>query len=404
MSYLIIGNGPAGVSAIERIREIDSQGKIVLVSGENNPPYSRIMIPEYMTAEVEEEKLFYRGTNFYEQHNVDIRQGCKVTKIIPPKKMVLLDNGEKINYNRLLIASGSRPVVPPWVDTGIKGIFTLWNKADSEVISGYLGEAKKAVIIGGGLVGLQSARALCTRGMEVTVIEKMARLMPLQLDTIASDILLQAAEKQGIEIYLNTEVLALENKEGKITGVSIKDKTIPADLVLITIGVKPNLEMIAETGLEWDRGLLTDECMQTNIPGIYAAGDVVQSSCRLSGKKTMRALWLSAVQQGKVAGSNMAGREECYVGSIALNSIQLFGLAIISQGQIEAINGIEEKILKYPNSGLYQKIFYEKGNLQGFIFVEDIQQAGVLYHKLGQPFSVGYWGKVQLLEEDEMLV
>jgi NAD(P)H-nitrite reductase large subunit len=239
--------------------------------------------------------------------------------------------------------------------------------------------------------------------MKVTVIEKMERLMPLQLDAVASDILLQATERQGIDVCLNTEVLALENKAGRVTGVCIRERIIPADLVLVTIGVKPNLEMTTETALERDRGLLTNEYMQTNISGIYAAGDVVQSFCQLSGKKVMRALWLSAVQQGKVAGANMAGREERYAGTIALNSIQLFGLSIISQGQIEAINGIEGKILKYSNSGLYQKIFYQKGKLEGFILVGDVQQAGVLHHKLGQPLYTGYWGKVRVLEEDEIL-
>ncbi|NLI92451.1 MAG: NAD(P)/FAD-dependent oxidoreductase [Peptococcaceae bacterium] len=392
MAYLIIGNGPAGVSAIERIREIDPQGKIMLVSRENNPPYSRIMTPEYMISEVDEENLFYRGTGFYERYSVETRLGCKVKAIVPEKKTVILENQEEIGYKRVLIASGSRPIVPSWADTGIKGVFTLWDKADSVVINQQLGETKEAVIIGGGLVGLQAARALSARKIKVTIIEKMKQLMPLQLDTIASSLLLQAVMKQGIDVHLDTEVLSLESQNGKITAVATKDQTIPADLVIVAIGAKPNLEMTVGTALERDKGLITNEYMQTNIPDIYAAGDVAQAYCRLTGEKTVRALWLSAVQQGKVAGANMAGRQERYLGSTAMNSIQLFGLSIISQGRIEALQETDEIILKYQDRGVYQKLVCEDGRLIGFILVGDVRQAGVLHYKLGQSLFSGYWG------------
>lgn len=408
MSYLIIGNGPAGVSAIARIREIDPTGRIILISAEDNPPYSRMLTPEYMTGEVGEERLYYRGSDFYEKYQVETRLGAKVTKIIPSDKTVLLADGEKIAYARLLIAAGSRPLVPSWADnTGLKGVFTLWKKQDSEAINSHLRETGKAVIIGGGLVGLQCARALSTRGIKVTVIEKLPRLMPLQLDETASALLQQAAEQRGIEILLNTEVLSLEREGGRVTGVGTKEGIVPADLVLVAIGVKPNLEMAWETGLKMDRGLLTDERMQTNIPGIYAAGDVVQSTCLLSGQKTVRALWLCAVRQGKVAGANMAGVEEYYAGSVALNSIQLFGLSIISQGQLEPLAGQEElaeKILRYPQSGAYHKFLVQKGKLAGFILVGDVRQAGIYHHKLGEPLWEGYWGQTPAWEADEILV
>jgi len=406
LTYVIIGNGPAGVSAIERIRDIDTESKIILISQENNPPYSRIMTPEYMTGEVDEADIFIRGAGdvFYAQHQIETRLGRKVTQVLPEKNRVQLDDGEEIVYDKLLIASGSRPFIPAWVDLQIEGVFTLWDKADSEAIHTYLPKAKNAVIIGGGLVGLQAARALHSAGIKVTVIEKMDRLMPLQLDQTASSLLLEVLKENDIEVLLDTEVCALITQAGHLTAIRTKDADISADMVLISIGVKPNLEMIAESDLTCDRGLLVDKTMKTSDACIYAAGDVAQAPCRLTNNQTLRALWLCAVQQGKVAGANMAGVSESYLGSKAMNSIQLFGLSILSFGKIESAEDGEEIILRYPQSGCYQKLVVQDGKLMGLIFVGDVQQAGVLFHKIGEDVGHGYWSKLRPVEPENIYV
>jgi len=400
--YLIIGNGPAGISAIESIRQLDDQGKIIVVSKENNQPYSRIMTPEYMTGEVEEENLFFKGNDFYAHYNVETRLGKIVKDILPEQSMVILNDGEKIAYDKLLIASGSRPVIPSWVNLDIKGVFTLWDKVDSERIKHHLSEVKKAVIVGGGLVGLQMARALTAYGINVTIIEKMNRLMPLQLDETASDMVKQILVKNGIRVFLDTEVVSLETENQEIRGVKTKETDIPADLVLFSIGVRPNLDMVHDTSLELDRGLLVNEYQQTNLVNIYAAGDISQAFCQITGERSLRALWPCAIQQGKVAGTNMAGGEERYQGSIPMNSFQLFGLSVLSFGQIEAKDGVEERIIRYPASGSYQKLFLKEDKLLGLIFIGDIQQAGLLFHKHGKPLQEGYIGNIPLVDVENV--
>jgi len=402
--YLIIGNGPAGISAIESIRQIDDQGSIILISKENNQPYSRIMTPEYMTGEVEEEDLFFKGTDVYANYNVETRLGKMVEKVLPEQSMVVLDDGEKISYDKLLIASGSRPIVPSFAKEDIKGVFTLWDKIDSERVNNHLPRVKKAVIVGGGLVGLQMARSLTAYGIDITIIEKMNRLMPLQLDETASDMVKELLIRSGIKVLLDTEVVSLETDNQEIKGVLTKETKIPADMVLLSIGVRPNLEMVHHTSLEIDRGLLVNEYQQTNIRDIYVAGDVAQALCRITGGCNVRPLWPCAIQQGKVAGTNMAGGQEIFQGSIPMNSFQIFGLSVVSFGQIEVTEDVEEKIISYPASGAYQKLFLKEGKLLGIIFVGDIQQAGLLFHKHGKSLQQGYFGTIPLVEVENVYV
>lgn len=402
MVYLIIGNGPAGVSAVESIRQVDNQGRIILVSKENNPPYSRIMTPEYMTGEVKEEDLFNKGTDFYAEYNVEIRLGRVVEKVIPEQSLVVLDDGEQISYDKLLIASGSRPIVPSWIRPDMKGVFTLWDKIDSESINFHLPKANKAVIIGGGLVGLQMARSLTAYGISVTIIEKMNRLMPLQLDEMASTMVKDLLEKNGVKVLLDTEVISLDIEDQEVRVVRTKEMEIAADMVLVSIGVRPNLEMIHNTSLEMEQGLLVDEYLQTNIENVYAAGDIAQALCKITGERKLRPLWPCAVQQGKIAGTNMAGGSERYEGSIPMNSFQLFGLSVLSFGQIEVKEDVQEKIIQFSTSGYYQKLLLKRGKLIGLIFVGDIQQAGILFHKQGQFPQEGFCGNLRLAEVDSI--
>jgi len=400
VTYLIVGNGPAGISALERIRQIDSQGKIIMVAAEDSPPYSRIMTPEYMTKEVTEDDLYIRGTDFYTKHGVEIRLGLKVERVMPESNQAVLENGERIDYDRLLIATGSRPLIPKWVDMGVEGVFTLWNKADAEKIYSYLPGVKETVIIGGGLVGLQAARALAAYGVKITVVEMANRLMPNQLDQTAGGMLKNTMETHGVRILLNTTAKSLVVKGNRVKGVELEDMRLNADMVLVVIGVRPNLDLVAETGIDTDKGLLVNSYLQTSISNIYAAGDIAQASGQICGDKVVRVLWPAAVQQGKVAGANMAGLYEEYAGSHSMNSIQLFGLSIISIGQIESGPGIEEVFLKYPSTGSYQKLLAHDNRLVGTVFAGDVQQAGILYHKLGHSLNAGYWGRLQVVGEE----
>ncbi|MHB8125450.1 MAG: NAD(P)/FAD-dependent oxidoreductase [Desulfitobacteriaceae bacterium] len=414
MRYIIVGNGPAGISAIEGIREYDPYGEIVIVASEGKLPYNRILVPEYMVGEVVESELFIRDSGFYEQNKVEVIVGRAVAVDVGKHCITLEDKLEKeyeLEYDRLLLATGSQNIVPSWIDRNIQGVCSLWDKADSLIIAEQLKNSgiKQAVIIGAGLVGLQAARALKSYGLEVTLIEKSSRIMPVQLDEAASKMLLQAAETMGIKVYLNTEVTALVASKQKISAVETTEATLPADLVLIAIGVKPNIDWV-DTVIARKQGILVNEDLQTNIPGIYAAGDIAQAWDPLSGESVQRAIWLNAIRQGKIAGANMAGAQEKFTGISNMNSIELFGFSLVSLGNTTGIQGEEkalayrEQILSYPSSGSYQKLVFSGKNLVGVLFVGDIQQSGILYHKLGCPLTEGYLGKFRTVVGEELAI
>ncbi len=413
MRYVIVGNGPAGISAIEGIREYDSQGEIILIASEGKLPYNRILVPEYMVGEAEECELYIREEKFYQENAVEVIAGERAVAINVGEQSLTLENKaggkRECKYDRLLLAMGSQNIMPSWVDCNIQGVYSLWNKADSLNIAEYLKHPgiKRAVIIGAGLVGLQAARALKVYGLEVTLLEKSSRLMPVQLDATASALLCQAAGNLGITVCLETEVIALKETEQKIKAVETREATIAADLVLIAVGVKPNIEWVNPL-IARKQGILVNEDLQTNIPGIYAAGDIAQAYDALSGGPAVRAIWLNAVRQGKIAGRNMAGAREKYSGIASMNSIELFGVSLAALGQTvirpEEQEGVyREQILSYPSSGSYHKLVFTGQNLVGLLFVGDIRQAGVLYHKLGGPLTEGYLGKYSSLPGEELL-
>jgi len=229
------------------------------------------------------------------------------------------------------------------------------------------------------------------------------RLMPAQLDQAAGEMLLKAIVNQGVQVFLGTEVKALQVKDNKVEGVQTVNQFLEAELVIVSVGVIPNIDFLSEGSVQIERGILVNEYMQSSVPTIYAAGDIAQARSMLTGESMLRALWLTAVQQGKIAGASMAGSEEAYAGSNAMNSIQLFGLPVISLGRIEGGPGVEEIILSQPTSGVYQKLLLEDGRLTGLLFAGDVQEAGVMYHKLGQPLNQGYWGSLKVSDPEFML-
>ena len=390
MKYLIAGNGPAAVSAVKAIRKLDSTGTITIVSPENNEPYSRITVPEYMVGEIEEKNIYF-APHFYEQYGVDTRLGRSVVSLEPNEHIAVLDDGEQITYDKMLIATGARPYMPDWADLSLKGIYSLWNKSDAELIASGIKPGETAVIAGAGLVAFQAARALSAYGMKVTLVARRF-IMSRQLDVKAAGILRAAAENCGVRVLLHTAVEKVLTKDGAVSAVTLTNgETLTTNCLLACIGTTPNLEML-DGLLECKVGVQVDEYLMTKFTDVYAAGDVANARAYGSDECCVRAIWPNAVAQGEIAGANMAGEKTIAAGSRAMNSIELFGVSFISAGQTNVCNGQREIIIRNTDNA-YHKVIMEGVKLKGMTFAGEVQQAGTLVAKMGDSYA-GYIGSI----------
>lgn len=401
MGYLIIGNSVACLGAIESIRSRDKDSSITVVSDETYPAYSRPAIAHYLAGEIDEGSMLCRDEDFYKNMNVQTIFGKKAVRLDTKNKIVTLNNREKVHYNRLLIATGGTPFIPPFKGTGKAHIltFTAWD--DAKKIREKLDGVKKAVIVGGGLIGLCAAEALERLGVEVIIIELADRILSPALDEKASGILEERLKEEGIKIITQDTVLEITGSRTKVRSVTLKSgKKISCDMVIVAIGVRPNMEIVQGTDIKVDRGILVDDAMQTNIKDVYAAGDVTQSYDSLYGTSRVTPIWPRAYIQGGIAGLNMAGHAQKYPGGFDMNSLVFYDVPIMSVGiHTPREEGFEVLTKCIPEKKIYQKLVLKDGVLKGFIIVGNIENAGILTGLIKEKINVENF-KERLMEED----
>lgn len=379
MHYVIVGGSAAGINAIEAIRSEDKEGKITLISDEKFSLYSRCLITYFLAGTLAEDKLKYRSSDFYEKERVDALLGVRAKRLLPEKRKLILDNGKEITYDKLLIATGASPKMVEVPGSDKQGILGLRTYHDAKLINGRLDKVKKVSILGGGLIGLRAAYSLHARNKEVKVIVKSNQVLSQMLDRGAANFIRKKIEQKGIQVM--TGLAAVEFLGGKeVTGVVLDDgRRVDCELVVVGKGVRPNLELVKGTEIKTDYGIIVDDHLQTNLPNIYAAGDVAQAKDLITGQSTINALWPCAVAQGRVAGLNMAGKKLKYDGSLAMNSVEFFGLPVISMGITRPKEKEYEQLVKEDEKNfVYKKVVLRKNRLQGIILVNRIEQAGVI--------------------------
>jgi nitrite reductase (NADH) large subunit len=364
--YLIVGNGVAGTAAAESIRKLDPQGSITMVTDEKYPFYTRIRLHEYMAGEIDEAKLILYKAPWYEERKIDLKLDTRIVSGNSREKLIETANSQTFSYDCLLIATGSHSFMPPMAGSNKQGVFALRSIQDARNIIEFMKNAKQAVLIGGGLLGLESGNALRKMGIKPTVVEFFPRLLPRQLDEKGAQRLQIIMEGMGFSFHLGAKTKEITGN-GKVSGVLLESgEHIPADLVIVSAGVRPNLELSASFGLEVDKGIKVDDHLRTNLSDIYAAGDVVEYKGILYG------IWPAAQEQGKIAGINMAGGEDVYSGTIMANSLKVAGVDVASAGEIDVGNKFESKIRTAEN--LYQKIVTDNGKIIGCIMLGDISK------------------------------
>jgi len=384
MRYLIIGNSAAGVFAAETIRGLDPDGQITMISNEDCLPYSRCLTSYYLGNEISEEMMYIRDKAFYTETGIDFQVGY-VERVDPDSKSVLLESGQKVFYDKLLIATGSSPFNPPLEGSDIGGIFELRTLDDAKAVAEFALKAKNAVVMGAGLVGLKGAHGLHELGINVTIVGSAPQVLRHSIDIESAEILTRLLEEDGYRVHLNTrvtKVLGEEDADGRmsVSGVLLNTgEKIPCQMIIRAVGVRPNIKLVSDSGVSVNYGIIVDEEMQTSVKDIYAAGDVAEAFDLLTGEKGVNAIWPSATEQGIIAGCNMAGVKRNYQGSLALNSAVICGVGIISAGLVNLSSG-EGSVLRAsePEKNFYRKFVIQDGCLVGMIMVGDIEGAGIL--------------------------
>lgn len=377
--YVIIGNSAAGIGACEGIRKLDADGSIVVVSDETTMPYSRCLLTGYISGKVLAKNLFFRPERFYQKNRIDLRLGKKAVSVEPVSRKVRLDDGQTLHYGKLLLATGSKALQYEIRGKELPGVFVLRTLDDAERISQAASKAKRAVVMGGGLVGLGSAMALRTLGLEVCVVVASQAILSQNIDVQGARMLVKHLEQNGLKFVFGVDVVEIHG-ETHVKGVRLSDgRNLECDLVISAKGVRMNTELAASAGVKVERGALVDEHMRTDVPGIYAAGDVAQAKEFLTGKSEVLTIWPVAVEQGKVAGMNMAGSDTVYPGSVPMNTMDFFGLPVVSIGetrQPKDLTGLEFLSSVDEEKGHYRKVVLRDGRVVGAILMGDTENAG----------------------------
>lgn len=378
MHYVIIGNSTAAIGAVEAIRDIDTRNPITVISDEPYHTYSRPLISYYLAGKVTEDKMLYRPKEFYQDNKVGLLLGKKVVSLDIPGGKVFLEDGSTIAYDRLLLATGGKPFIPRIEGLGKKNIFTFIRWEDIQSIKEALNENTKAVVIGGGLTGLKAAESLAMLKVDVTVVELADRLLSTILDAQGSAIIKFVLDEKGVKSHLGTTVTEILGDES-VTGVALQDGIeLECDMVIFAIGVTPNVDLVKDTPIDVNRGIVVDKHMRTSVNGIYAAGDVAEGYDLLFKQNRVLAILPNAYKQGETAGMNMAGVPAAFPGGFAYNAISFFDFPIITAGLQSAEGEIEEEIEIDEETRTYKKILFKDDTVVGFIFINEVDRAGIL--------------------------
>ncbi len=378
MHHVVIGAGPAGMSAIETIRHLESEpSRITLVCDE--PAHSRMVLPYWLSGHVDRAHTQLGDARHFTRLNVDTRFGRRVASIAPDTRTLGLDDGTAITYDTLLIATGSRPVAPPIPGVDLPGVQPMWSlrHVDGALATMQSVASPRALLVGAGFVGLIVLGAMFKRNWSLTVVEQEPHVLPRMLDPDAARIVQTWLTDHGIAVHTSTTVDAIQQGAAR-KQVGLRDgSSLDADLVVLATGVQPNVDVARATGIQTDQGILVDDRMRTSIPGIFAAGDVAQGPALLSDLQVVHAIQPTAVDHGRVAGANMAGREVHYPGSLGMNVLDACGLQCASYG--DALNRDRPTIVVTDRRRfLYRKLVWEDDRLVGAIVTGKPADVGML--------------------------
>ncbi len=406
MHYVIIGNSIAATAAIEGIRSQDRQGKITVISEEKDHVYGRPLISYWLEKKVSEQQMPYRDPEFYQEQNVEVLLGVKATSVSFDKKTVKLSNKKELTYDKLLISTGGKPIVPPIPGLTAKNHSCFYNYEDVRQLNQTVQPGQHVLVLGGGLTGLKAAESLHRLGVKVSLIELADRLLGTIMDHDGSEMVASFIKSQGVDLYLGNTITQINSAKNGLSQFILKDgTTLEAKLLIMAIGVTPRTDFLKDSNLTINRGILASATQATNFPDVYVAGDVAEVPDLLTGKTVVAPILPNAFTQGRIAGINMTGGTASFEGSLAYNAIGFLGMHTVSMGQSTLETSNEYEVLKQldQTKQTYRKIVLQNNRLIGALFIGEIGRAGLYQDLIRNQVDVSSF-KDQLLANDFKLL
>lgn len=405
MHHVVIGAGPAGVIAAETLRSVDSAGRISLFAGEPEPPYSRMALPYLMMGNIDEAGTYLRkSTDHYQQLAIEVRHDT-VTAVSPGDQQLTLASGGRFAYDRLLLATGSRALLPPVPGIDLPGVHTCWTLQDTRHIVQRATPGARVLLIGAGFIGCIVLEALASRGVDLSVVEMGDRMVPRMMNEAAAGMIKTWCTQQGVQVYTGTRVTAIEATDAPppLRVQLSNGQAIDCHLVISAAGVTPNLELLDDSGIATDRGILVNDHLQSTDPHVYAAGDCAQSKDFSSDTTAVHAIQPVAAEQGRIAALNMAGRSTSYQGSFSMNVLDTLGLISASFGLWMGVEGGEQVELSDPDHFRYLNLQFRHDVVVGATSLGMTQHVGILRGLIQSETRLGVW-KNRLLADPTRVV
>lgn len=394
LNYVIIGNSAAAVGGIEGIRSVDKEGKITVISDEMYHTYSRPLISYWLEGKVKDSNIYYRDKDFYEKNKCETIFGRTVVSIDKGAKQVILDDNTSVSYDKLLVATGSKPFIP-----SISGLDSVSQKYSfmtfdsAKEVKAALKKPQRVLIMGAGLIGLKAAEAIADKVSTLTIVDLADRILPSILTGDAAHIVQKHIEAHGAKFILSQSVKEFRGNTAVLSG----GDTVEFDILITAVGVRPNTELVSDAGGKVARGIVTNKAQMTSIRNVYAAGDCTLSHDVSSDSEKILALLPNAYKQGEVAGINMAGGKAVYENAIPMNAIGFFGLHMITAGSYEGKTYIKK------NGTQYKCLYYSDDVLKGYILIGDVSNAGIYTNMIRERISLKTVNKKLMFEKPQLM-
>ena len=395
MNIVIVGNGVAGITAARIIKEKDSKSNVSVYTEEIHHYYPRPRLYDVLSGKAEPRDIYMFSEEWYTKKGINVHLNKRALRIETEKKELLLEDNSKIHFDKLLLANGATSFIPPIKGSEKKGTFTLRSIKDAQNIKDYTRKTKKSIVIGGGLLGLEFATSLRKLGQQVTVVEIFSRLLPRQLDQDGSKLLNDRISSLDIDIFLGAKTAEIIGRQ-HVSGILLDNgQEISGDLVLISAGVRPNIELTSKSGIKVNRGVLVDQHLQTSADDVYAAGDVAEFEGKLYG------IIPAALDQAKLAAVNMLEKEQkIYNSTIPTSTLKIVGVDLTSIGIVNPEEQKYEQIKKIDaQKRIYKKLVLEKGKIVGAILLGDRKGVTSITKLMAQETDITKY-KEEILNDD----